>query len=130
MPLTLANGDFVPINCIDTGDRVFIIDWEHGGFLPYALDIGRFLAHSGEHAVFPYRMTEAQKRLFCDRIYEKLVVKPGREVFDRDVRLAVYDEMIMVLRFYYKDPAVPRGDETFSVYTEKAYALAKELLAE
>ena len=128
MPLTLANGDLVPINCIDTGDRVCIIDWEYGGFLPYALDIGRFLAHSGEHAVFPYRMTDPQKRLFCDRIYEKLIDKPGREVFDRDVRLAVFDEMIMVLRFYYKDPFVPR-DETFSVYFEKADALAKELLS-
>ena len=50
MPLTLANGDFLPLNCIYNGTRVYIIDWEYGGFLPYALDIGRFLAHSGEHA--------------------------------------------------------------------------------
>ena len=128
MPLTLANGDLVPINCLDTGDRVYLIDWEYGGFLPYALELGRFLAHSGEQAVFPYRMTEAQKTLFCDQVYEKLNVKPGREVFDRDVRLAVFDEMIMVLRFYYRDPAAPR-DETFSVYSEKANALAKELLS-
>ena len=128
MPLTLANGDLVPINCIDDGKRVFLIDWEYGGFLPYALDLGRFLAHSGEHAVFPYRMSDAQKALFCDRIYTSLTVKPDRGVFDRDVKLAVFDEWIMVLQFYLKDPAVPK-DETFFVYSEKANALAKELLS-
>lgn len=128
MPLTLANGDFLPINCIYDGTRVYIIDWEYGGFLPYALDIGRFLAHSGEHRVFPYRMTEAQKVLFCDRLYEALSEKPPRSVFDRDVQLAVFDEWIMVVGSYLRDPSQKR-DETFSVYYEKAEALAKELLS-
>ena len=127
MPLTLANGDFVPINCIYDGERVRIIDWEYGGFMPYALDIGRFLAHSGEASVFPYRMTAAQKQLFIDRLYDALHEKPERAVFDRDVTLAVLDELIMVLSFYYKDPTVPR-DETFRVYSEQAAALAKALL--
>ncbi len=128
MPLTLANGDLVPINCIDAGKRVYLIDWEYGGFMPYALDIGRFLAHSGEHAVYPYRMTEPQKTLFCDRIYEALREKPERGVFDRDVRLAVFDEWIMIVSWYLKKPDEPK-DETFSVYFEKANVLAKELLS-
>ena len=128
MPLTLANGDLVPINCIDAGKRVYLIDWEYGGFMPYALDIGRFLAHSGEHAVYPYRMTEPQKTLFCDRIYEALREKPERGVFDRDVRLAVFDEWIMIVSWYLKNPDEPK-DETFSVYFEKANVLAKELLS-
>ena len=127
MPLTLANGDLVPINCIYDGRRVRIIDWEYGGFMPYALDIGRFLAHSGEASVFPYRMTPAQKALFVDRLYETLSEKPEKAVFTRDVKLAVLDELIMVLFFYYKDPTVPR-DETFHVYSAQAAALAKELL--
>ena len=127
MPLTLANGDLVPINCIYDGSRVRIIDWEYGGFMPYALDIGRFLAHSGEGAAFPYRMTAAQKALFVDRLYEALREKPERAVFDRDVTLAVLDELIMVLSFYFKDPTVPR-DETFCVYGKQAAALAKALL--
>ena len=128
MPLTLANGDLVPINCIDAGKRVYLIDWEYGGFMPYALDIGRFLAHSGEHAVYPYRMTEPQKTLFCNRIYKLLAVKPERGVFDRDVRLAVLDERIMIVSWYLKNPDEPK-DETFSVYFEKANVLAKELLS-
>ena len=128
MPLTLANGDLVPINCIDDGKRVYLIDWEYGGFMPYALDVGRFLAHSGEHAVYPYRMNDTQKTLFCDRIYEALHEKPDRSVFNRDVRLAVFDEWIMVLQFYFRDPSVPK-DETFFVYSENAKALAKDLLS-
>lgn len=127
MPLTLANGDLVPINCIYDGNRVRIIDWEYGGFMPYALDVGRFLAHSGEASVFPYRMTPAQKALFVDRLYDALQEKSERAVFDRDVKLAVLDELVMVLSFYYKDPATPR-DETFRVYSAQATALAKELL--
>jgi hypothetical protein len=128
MPLTLANGDLVPINCIDDGKRVYLIDWEYGGFMPYALDVRRFLAHSGEHAVYPYRMSDAQKTLFCDRIYEALHEKPDRSVFDRDVRLAVFDEWIMIVSWYLKNPDEPK-DETFFVYSEKANALAKELLS-
>lgn len=128
MPLTLANGDLVPINCIDDGKRVYLIDWEYGGFMPYALDVGRFLAHSGEHAVYPYRMNDTQKALFCDRIYEALHEKPDRSVFDRDVRLAVLDEWIMIVSWYLKNPDEPK-DETFFVYSENAKALAKELLS-
>lgn len=128
MPLTLANGDLVPINCIDDGKRVYLIDWEYGGFMPYALDVGRFLAHSGEHAVYPYRMNDTQKTLFCDRIYEALHEKPDRSVFNRDVRLAVLDEWIMIVSRYLKNPDEPK-DETFFVYSENAKALAKELLS-
>ncbi len=127
MPLTLANGDLLPLNCIDNGERVYLIDWEYGGFMPYALDLGRFLAHSGETSIFPYRMTAAQKALFCDRLYEALDEKPERSVFDRDVKLAVLDELAMVLSFYDRNPTAER-DETFRVYSEQADALAKELL--
>ena len=128
MPLSLGNGDLLPINCLFDGNRVCIIDWEYGGFMPYAFDLGRFLAHSGEDPAFPYRMTAAQKALFVDRIYSALHEKPDRAVFERDVRLAVFDELIMVLSFYYSDPAAAR-DEDFRVYAAHAAALAKELPA-
>lgn len=127
MPLTLANGDLLPLNCIYDGERVYIIDWEYGGFMPYALDLGRFLAHSGEDPVYPYRMTETQKRLFIDVIYDGLREKPDKAVFERDVKLAVFDETVMVLSFWYKDPNTAR-DETFRIYFARANTLAKELL--
>lgn len=127
MPLTLAHGDLVPINCIDTGDCVRIIDWEYGGFLPYALDLGRFLAHSGEDETSVYRQTETQKQLFVDTVYRNLLEKPDRAVYDRDVRFAVFSELVMVLRFYLEDPAQER-DASFAAYYKRATALARELI--
>ena len=127
MPLTLANGDLVPINCLCSGERAYLIDWEYGGFLPYALDLGRFLAHSGEEETAVYRMTEAQKRLFVDTIYDSLAKKPDRAVFDRDVQFAVFDECIMILSFYVRNPDEKR-DADYDAYRQKCFMLARALL--
>ena len=127
MPLTLGNGDFVPLNCILNGGRVYVVDWEYSGFMPYALDIVRFIAHAGENAeVFPYRMTEAQKQRFVDTVYDSLKEKPARDVFDRDLRLALLDEYVMVLKYYLTDPDLPK-DEQYRVYYERASRIAEEL---
>ena len=127
MPLTLANGDFVPINCIYNGEKVYIIDWEYGGILPYALDIARFLAHAGEGEAFSYRMTGEQKQLFIDSLYDALEVKPDRAVFERDIRLSLLDEYVMVLRYFLEHPEEERGP-VYQKYNEMAEKLAGELL--
>ena len=128
MPLTMENGDFLPINCIYNGERVYIIDWEFGGFLPYALDIARFMAHSGEGKEYTYRMTDRQKQIFMDTIYENLLVKPARGTFDRDVQMALLDELIIILKRYLTDLTVPREAE-FELYYSRACAIAKKLLS-
>lgn len=127
MPLTLANGDFLPINCIYNGKTVYFIDWEYGGFMQYALDLGRFLAHSGESEPFCYRISEQQKACFIRTVYELLNDRPEWAVFERDIKLAIFDECVMILRFYFEDPSKPRAEE-FSAYYERALALAKELV--
>ena len=126
MPLCFAHNDFVPLNCLYTGERVYILDWEYGAFLPYALDLGRFLAHAGEEAAFPYRMTEKQKEIFLTTIYAKLREKPEKNVYERDVMLAVLDECVMVLKYYYEHPDDPK-DESFFAYERRALALAGAL---
>ena len=128
MPLTMENGDFLPINCIYNGERVYIIDWEFGGFLPYALDIARFMAHSGEGKEYTYRMTDKQKQIFMDTIYENLLVKPARGTFDRDVQMALLDELIIILKRYLTDLTVPREAE-IEMYYSRACAIAKKLLS-
>ena len=128
MPLTMENGDFLPINCIYNGERVYIIDWEFGGFLPYALDIARFMAHSGEDKEYTYRMTDKQKQIFMDTIYENLLVKPARGTFDRDVQMALLDELIIILKRYLTDLTVPREAE-FDLYYSRACDIAKKLLS-
>lgn len=127
MPLTMENGDFLPINCIYNGDRVYIIDWEFGGFLPYAIDIARFMAHAGESDEYTYRMTDRQKQVFMDTIYENLHVKPDRSTFDRDIQMVLMDEMVIILKRYLTDPTVPREAE-FNLYYSRACDIAKKLL--
>ena len=128
MPLTMENGDFLPINCIYNGERVYIIDWEFGGFLPYALDIARFMAHAGEGEGYTYRMADRQKQIFMDTIYENLLVKPDRRIFDRDIQIALMDEMVIILKRYLTDLSVPREAE-FDLYYRRACDIAKKLLS-
>ena len=125
IPLTLSNADLLPINVLFDGKKATLIDWEFGGFMPYALDIARFIAHgrvSGNGS--PFRMTDAQKKLFVDLVYDSLEVKPERSVYDRDILLAEFNECIEILEYYLGDPNVERGD-TFKDY----YPRAKELAA-
>ncbi|MBR5948361.1 MAG: phosphotransferase [Clostridia bacterium] len=127
MPLTLANGDFLPINCIYNGETAVIIDWEYVGFMQYALDLGRFLAHSGDSSPFLYRMSEKQKAIFVQTLYDSLNEKPEKAMFERDIKLAVFDECVMVLRSYFDDPTKQRSGE-FAAYYDRALALANELV--
>ena len=127
IPLTLSNGDLLPINVLFDGERACIIDWEFGGFLPYALDLARFIAHfrpQGE--VSSFRLPDEGKALFLDLMYDALTVKPAREVFDRDLRLAVFNEYVEILEYYLNDKSVERG-AVFADYYPRALALAESL---
>lgn len=94
-PRTLCSGDFLPFNAIWDGARVRIVDWGFGGVMPYALDIARFIAHATpERSTFPFYMTDAQKRLFVDRVYENLARKPERKRYELDIRLALLNEYV------------------------------------
>lgn len=127
IPLTLSNGDLLPINVLYDGKRATIIDWEFGGFMPYALDIARFVAHgtpSGE--VTSFRMSVCQKKLFIDSVYDRLAVKPAREVFERDVLLAMLNECVEILEYYLNDPTVERG-MVYHHYYPMAISLAESI---
>lgn len=124
IPLTLSNSDLLPINVLFDGEKATIIDWEFGGFMPYALDIARFVAHATpDGSVTSFRMSDAQKRLFVDLVFDKLDVKPERAVFDRDILLAEFNECVEILEYYLGDPSVERGS-VFELYYPKAKRLA------
>ena len=123
IPLTLSNSDLLPINVLYDGAKATIIDWEFGGFMPYALDIARFYTHATPNGeVTSFRMSEEQKRLFVELMYGGLEVKPAREVFDRDLLLAELNERIEILEYYLNDPSVERTD-VFGLY----YPIARRL---
>ncbi|MCR5756276.1 MAG: hypothetical protein K6G30_15865 [Acetatifactor sp.] len=118
-PRTLSNGDLLQFNAIWTGEAVKIIDWGFGGIMPYSLDIARFLAHATENrATFPFYMTDTQKLLFLDTMYENLTQKPAREQFLRDINLALLNECVEF---------VEADEDEDGWYYEHALALAKKI---
>ena len=128
IPLTLSNGDLLPINILYDGEKATIIDWEFGGFMPYALDIARLIAHATpDGEVTSFHMSDEQKGMFVDLVYDMLSVKPTREIYDRDILLARFNECIEILEYYLNDPSVVR-DAVFELYYPTAHRLAKEIV--
>lgn len=119
-PRTLSNGDFLQYNVLRTNNKAVVIDWGFGGIMPYSLDIARFIAHATEtKATFPFYMNERQKRLFVNRIYEKLDCKPDYRQYLDDIRLAVLNEYIEF---------VEANEDDDKWYYHHAMQLAEEIL--
>ena len=120
-PLTLSNGDFLQFNTINHDGRVYVIDWGFGGSMPYSLDIARFIAHGTEGRVpFPFYMTEAQKGLFVQQVYEHLKCKPEYGQYLFDIKLAVLNEYVEFLE---------AGEDEDGWYLTHAKTLAQEILS-
>ena len=120
-PLTLSNGDFLQFNTINHDGRVYVIDWGFGGIMPYSLDIARFIAHGTEGRVpFPFYMTEVQKDLFVQQVYERLKCKPEYGQYLFDIKLAVLNEYVEFLE---------AGEDEDGWYLTHAKTLAQEILS-
>ena len=119
LPRTLCHDDLLPFNVLVSEERAVLIDWEHGGILPYPTSLARLIAHgSGEEAFF--FMTEEDKAVAIDYYYERLVKGKGisyedyRRSLDRFL-LYEYCEWIMLGNRY------PDADmERFEAYRKKA----------
>lgn len=97
-PRRISHGDLGQFNAIARNGKVVLIDWGFGGILPYSLDIARFIAHTSENGEpFGMYMTDRQKKLFVDAVYEKLNEKPPFDVYLRDIRLALLNEYVEFL---------------------------------
>lgn len=121
-PRTLSNGDFLQFNVVQHNGKVYVIDWGFGGIMPYSLDIARFIAHATENrATFPFYMTDHQKRLFIDRVYNNLDVKPSYPEYLRDIQLALLNEYIEF---------VEAGEDEDHWYLDHANLLARKILSQ
>lgn len=121
-PRTLSIGDCLQENLIFNGNTVYFVDWGFGGIMPYSLDIARFIAHGSEARIpFPYYFTDHQKELFIQSLYEKLVQKPEKTIFIRDIKLAVLNEYVEF---------VEADEDEDGWYFAHAQSLAKAILEE
>lgn len=119
-PRTLSNGDFLEFNAINHRNRVYIIDWGFGGIMPYSLDIARFLAHATvDRATFPFYMSDDQKELFIEKIFEKLIRKPEHSQYIYDIKLAILNEYVEF---------VEADEDESGWYYKHALQLSKDIL--
>ena len=80
---------------IETKSGVKIIDWGFGGKMPYTLDVARFIAHSTVHkSTFPFYMSDEQKTIFVQRMYERLPEKMDHKQYQIDLELAIFNEYV------------------------------------
>lgn len=59
--VTLCHNDLLPANFIDDGDRLWLVDWEYGGFNTALFDLGGLTSNSG--------LTQAAEQLVLARYY-------------------------------------------------------------
>ena len=120
-PRTLSHGDFLQFNSVNHDGKVYAIDWGNGGVMPYSLDIARFIAHGSEDRLpFPFYMTQPQKALFVQRVYQCLDCKPEYRQYLFDIRLAVLNEYVEFME---------ADEDEDGWYLTHANALAQEILA-
>lgn len=121
-PRTLSIGDCLQENLMFQGNTVYFVDWGFGGIMPYSLDIARFIAHGSEARLpFPYYITKHQKELFIDSLYKKLFQKPDKDIFIKDIRLAVLNEYIEFME---------AEEDEDGWYLTHAQSLAKSIVEE
>ena len=119
-PRTLSNGDFLEFNVVNHDNRVYIIDWGFGGIMPYSLDIARFIAHATvDRATFPFYMSDNQKELFVEKVFEKLIRKPDHSQYIYDIKLAILNEYVEF---------VEADEDEDGWYYKHALQLSKEIL--
>lgn len=131
MPLTLSSGDFLPLNGVLSGGRVYVIDWGFGGMLPYALDIARLIAHGVEKpgpGTFPFRMEAGAREAFVEEMYARLRQKPDWERYLQDIRLAALNEYVEFIEDELNAPPADRDGLKNDFYYLRATAAAKEVL--
>ena len=116
---TMSNGDFLEFNAVNHKGKVYIIDWGFGGIMPYSLDIARFIAHATENrATFPFYMNDDQKKIFVDRVYELLRIKPDYKQYLYDIKLAILNEYVEFIE---------ADEDEDNWYLEHAKRLAEEI---
>lgn len=128
-PRSLCNGDFLPFNGIYSNNKVYIIDWGFGGFLPYSLDVARFIAHGRNEdptTEFPFQITENLCQIYVKGVYEELKDFISYEQYIFDIKVALLNEYIEFLEYYFNNPNVKKNS-FYKHYYDKAISLAKKI---
>ena len=74
LPIVFGHHDLLPANFIDDGERLWLIDWEYGGFGTAMFDLANLAANG--------RFTAADDRLLLETYFGALVTQELQRSFD------------------------------------------------
>lgn len=128
-PRSLCHDDLLPLNVLANDERAVLIDWEHGGVLPYLNSFARLIAHARNDRSYYFYMSDADKAFAIEYYYNGLVKKHGisYDEFRRTLDVFLffeYCEWVMLGNRY-----DARDDERYGYYLALAEDMAKKILA-
>lgn len=121
-PQTLIHDDLLPINVLISSEKVWIIDWETSGIVPYFLDLARFafVQGSGDRFYIPHESDMAFLNAYYEEMRKNAAFIVTREEFLRDVAVSTFCQYAMFL--YYKE-------DTENISETEDYKFLREIIA-
>ena len=99
-PHTLIHDDLLPLNALVNGEKVYILDWETSGIIPYFLDLGRFAFVDTKGSFY---ISHDSAMAFLDAYYEEMrknsTFSFTKEEFLRDVAISAFCQYAMFLHY-------------------------------
>lgn len=68
-PHTLVHDDLLPLNALVSREKVYILDWETSGIIPYFLDLGRFAFVDTKGSFY---ISHSSAMAFLDAYYDEM----------------------------------------------------------
>lgn len=117
-PHTLIHDDLLPINVLWLKEKIWFIDWETSGILPYFLDLARFaFVTDGErHFYIPHDAGMAFLDAYYREMWENNDFYEDKEQFLRDVAISAFCQYASFLS--YDDEATARETTDFRYMQE------------
>lgn len=101
VPHTLIHDDLLPLNALVNGGKVYILDWETSGIVPYFLDLGRFAFVTDQDNSF--YISHSSAMAFLDAYYEEMRKNPAftatKDEFLRDTAVSTFCQYVMFLHY-------------------------------
>lgn len=99
-PHTLIHDDLLPLNALVSREKVYILDWETSGIVPYFLDLGRFAFVDTKDSFY---ISHNSAMAFLDAYYEEMRKNAAfpftRKEFFLDVAVSAFCQYAMFLHY-------------------------------
>ena len=124
-PHTLIHDDLLPLNALVSREKVYILDWETSGIVPYFLDLGRFAFVDTKGGFY---ISHDSAMAFLDAYYKEMRKNSEftitKEKFFQDVAISAFCQYAMFL--HYEDDEEKQTETTNYKYMCKILEYLKQ----